>query len=922
LDAELAATWDVLKGYSGRDTDLGIARRFGGAAAAYSLRDVGAMNGRVVKARRDVDGQGSDPEEDFSANQVQNGSLEDWVNGKLESTPPADVATAEAAYSLRTVNTSYSGPVVKIRRSSDNTEQDFTAEELQDNTLTDFINGGESLLYGISGQSNAAGRAETSDAGTRFDALDALSNRVFMWDRVASAFVEFDFGVNQDKTGGNTSSQFGPESELLRLAAEANPNRKIYVVKYAIGGSSLFEDWSPGDTYYNTFKDDYLDAVAAIKASNENVIHKGVLFAQGERDAKGDLGGGTENYYESRQRDFIETLRTDLSLPNLPIALTLPSVRGSLGSTYYELPIINAAKSKLASIMNFVSTIDSSNFGMKSDDLHYNGSGQIEHGAEFFDRAVGTETSTGTGDGYLKTWYDQSGNSNHATQSSKTKQPKIVENAALLTDGIDFDGTDDELETGANITGSTINGFVVANLDGTDGKSLYSVGNTKPNVFFGNPSLVYAINGGTSLSGGTAPTLRDTLFTSLFISGGTSKGFINAVEIISGDAGSNSASSDRLTIGNLQSGDRFMNGSMKELILYTSDQSNNRFKIESNINNYYGLYNDENDLAGDFTSSGAESFTANGKDGFTLNNSKSTAFGGIELNQTLAAAEKIYVSFNLSIDAGANTSPNLNIREGSITGTAASTEGFFTPSEGFNSTVFTSDSGGDARYISFGENDADPSTYTISNFRVSRIERNGFVKTWYDQSGNSNDATQGSAGNQPAIVKNGGIIPEGIRFETDDELETGGNITTSTITGFVVANLKGTDAKTLYSLGSDSVSAPNVNFADPSLAYAMNGGVALSGGTAPTFSNTLFTQLFISGGTSKIFIDGSEIASGDAGSNTASSGKITIGNLASAAPNRYANIAMNELIVFTSDKSTDQDEIETDISRNYNITLS
>ena len=70
LDAELAATWDILKGYSGRDTDLGIARRFGDAAAAYSLRDIGAMNGRVVKVRRDSD----DAEEDFSANQVASGA--------------------------------------------------------------------------------------------------------------------------------------------------------------------------------------------------------------------------------------------------------------------------------------------------------------------------------------------------------------------------------------------------------------------------------------------------------------------------------------------------------------------------------------------------------------------------------------------------------------------------------------------------------------------------------------------------------------------------------------------------------------------------------------------------------------------------------------------------------------------------------
>ncbi len=76
LDAELAATWDVLKGYSGRDTDLGIARRFGDAAAAYSLRDIGAMNGRVVKVRREQD---TTPV-DFSAGAIASGGLESYTN--------------------------------------------------------------------------------------------------------------------------------------------------------------------------------------------------------------------------------------------------------------------------------------------------------------------------------------------------------------------------------------------------------------------------------------------------------------------------------------------------------------------------------------------------------------------------------------------------------------------------------------------------------------------------------------------------------------------------------------------------------------------------------------------------------------------------------------------------------------------------
>ena len=80
LDAELAATWDILKGYSGRDTDLGIGRRFGGATMAFSLRDIGAMNGPVIRVRRDTGGgAGDDDEEDFTANQIDSGALEDFV---------------------------------------------------------------------------------------------------------------------------------------------------------------------------------------------------------------------------------------------------------------------------------------------------------------------------------------------------------------------------------------------------------------------------------------------------------------------------------------------------------------------------------------------------------------------------------------------------------------------------------------------------------------------------------------------------------------------------------------------------------------------------------------------------------------------------------------------------------------------------
>ena len=55
------------------------------------------------------------------------------------------------------------------------------------------------------------------------------------------------------------------------------------------------------------------------------------------------------------------------------------------------------------------------------------------------------ESFCGVGDGFVETWYDQSGNGNDATQSVAEGQPKIVDGGSLVADGIDFDGVNDGL---------------------------------------------------------------------------------------------------------------------------------------------------------------------------------------------------------------------------------------------------------------------------------------------------------------------------------------------------------------------------------------------------------------------------------------------------------------------------------------------
>jgi len=56
-------------------------------------------------------------------------------------------------------------------------------------------------------------------------------------------------------------------------------------------------------------------------------------------------------------------------------------------------------------------------------------------------------TFCGAGDGFIDTWYDQSGNTRHLTQATTTAQPKLVSSGAVITSGgkpaVTFDGVDD-----------------------------------------------------------------------------------------------------------------------------------------------------------------------------------------------------------------------------------------------------------------------------------------------------------------------------------------------------------------------------------------------------------------------------------------------------------------------------------------------
>jgi len=84
----------------------------------------------------------------------------------------ADYPGASAAYSLRNLIDTTTN-VVRVRRSSDNTEQDFTATEITDNTLTTFTGANDGFVTNWYDQSGNGNNAVNSTATTQYKIVDS-----------------------------------------------------------------------------------------------------------------------------------------------------------------------------------------------------------------------------------------------------------------------------------------------------------------------------------------------------------------------------------------------------------------------------------------------------------------------------------------------------------------------------------------------------------------------------------------------------------------------------------------------------------------------------------------------------------------------------------------------------------------------------
>jgi hypothetical protein len=182
------------------------------------------------------------------------------------------VPSITAAYGMRRLRTAYTGSILRLRRSSDNAEQDIDAVangDLDTAAVSSFVGGGSGYIvnwYDQSGNGYTAAQA-TAASQPLYVASGQNGKPVGRWDGVNDGLKTSAFPLNQPNTGflvyskpvgnqekflldGNTSNSLGMyfiNATTIRIYAGAGPvagtildNGSKLMISYTLNGSNSY----------------------------------------------------------------------------------------------------------------------------------------------------------------------------------------------------------------------------------------------------------------------------------------------------------------------------------------------------------------------------------------------------------------------------------------------------------------------------------------------------------------------------------------------------------------------------------------------------------------------------------------------------------------------------------------------------------
>jgi len=521
---------------------------------------------------------------------------------------------AAAAYGLRLLRSAYLGPCIRVQRSSDNALVDigFKGDSIDLQALQDFVgeyDGRVRTFYDQSGNGNDAEQTGTSARP------NIIIGGVL---QMVNGKPALDFDGSDDKFLLNHSDLYGQSRLDVYMHLQSTDDKFVLfrgdgslkhdgIAQDASNSTTVFRNFGSPEIYVNgvdidmtygtTTRDLYHKAVITDGASHSNgaiLVQQGantnVSSAEWTEFQVSGYGGAmfagkmTELvFYNTDQSANRENIEKDMALQSGAYQVEDAPLLDAYGGAHaaYSLRKLNSDYTGAAI------RVRANRTGSPEQDIGFNADGTLDTAALF--------AFVGDTNGNIKTWYDQSGNGKHVTQTANNQQPQIVESLNTLrqVDGrpaASFNGDDAFAFDHTGLDRGNLSTYVVLKFSDTTGIQRAIQLSTGVNDRWYAPvissgAFIYAHGNGNI--GTTSANTANNLHT--VIAGATqgdAEAFLNGTSIGT-KALTTGALAPSSVIGG--TGADFLNGFIQEVVVYSSDQSERRLGIERNISNHYDL---------------------------------------------------------------------------------------------------------------------------------------------------------------------------------------------------------------------------------------------------------------------------------------------------------------------------------------------
>ncbi len=270
-----------------------------------------------------------------------------------------------------------------------------------------YFLGGQSNMEGYGFNTDLPDALKTSQEAVRIFAGQMVADGedgggIGLWAPIGPGFGS---GFWTDGRINRLSDRFGPELAFAARLAELEPDRKIAIIKYARGGSSLELDasgygtWAPEYTEANG-RNQYDNALTAITEAMsirdidgdgyaDRLIPAGIVWMQGEADAAHEPA--TAAAYEHNLARMMDLLRAALRVDDLPVSIGMIKDSGDTEATRVMTysPEVQAAQKSFAGMdacADFVT--ESEDFSFLPDGWHYLSDDYLSLGRAFADSMI------------------------------------------------------------------------------------------------------------------------------------------------------------------------------------------------------------------------------------------------------------------------------------------------------------------------------------------------------------------------------------------------------------------------------------------------------------------------------------------------------------------------------------------------------